>query len=78
MLRILYGSTVAQLSYTGRHLKGPTHFMPSRQDAILPSMTFSMVYIGNFFFLIDCTCPIKLLRGKNNRDLLHRDKEMEE
>ena len=78
MLRILYGSAVAQLSFTGRHLKGPTHFMPSRQYAILPSMTFSMVYIGDYFFLVDCTCPIKLRRRKNDVDLLHRDKELEE
>ena len=70
-----------QLSFTRRHLKGPTHFMPSRRDALLPSMTFFMVYIDNFLSLLDSTCQVDLAMpygSKNDIHILLRNKEIEE
>ena len=54
--------------------------MPSRRDALLPSMALSMVYIDNYFFLIhylsiDLAMPFG---RKNDVDILLRNKEMEE
>ena len=65
-----------QLSFTRRHLKGPTHFMPSRRDALLPSMTFFMVYIDNCFFVRDSTCQIDLAMPHGRKQF--KNKEMEE
>ena len=70
-----------QLSFTRRHLKGPTHSMPSRRDALLPSTTFFMVDIDNFLFLLDSTCQVDLAMpygSKNDKHILLRNEEIEE
>ena len=63
-----------QLSFTRRHFKGPTNFMPSRRDALLPSMTFFMVYIDNCFFARTYQLDLAMPHGRKQL----RNKEMEE
>ena len=55
--------------------------MPSRRDALLPSMTFCMVYHDNCFFLLGSTCQIDLAMPcgrRNDIQILHTQKQRDE